>query len=67
VKNGCLGIVLDRGGRRMHTYLAHVSSVIIEFDISDDIIVRLRKHPYLEDVTLDVPRSGQHKLRRWMC
>lgn len=67
VRSNCVGIVLDRGGRRIHTYLAHVSSVIIEFDISDDIVVRLRKHPYLADVTLDVPRNGQHKLRRWLC
>ena len=67
VRNGCVGIVLDRSDRRMHTYLAHASSVIIEFDISDDIVVRLRKHPYMADVTLDVPRNGQHKLRRWLC
>lgn len=58
VRRGCTGIIIDRG-RRLHTYLAHVSSVIMELD--DEI--RLLKHPLRP--RMSVPRDGQHKLVGW--
>jgi hypothetical protein len=54
-KNNCTAIVIDRS-RKLHTYLAHVSSVIIELD--DE--VRLLKHPSMADIR--VPADGQYRL-----
>lgn len=59
VKRECAGIIIDRGGGRIHNYLAHISSVIIELD--DEI--RLIKHPLMAE--LRVPRNGQYKLVDW--
>jgi len=66
-RNDCPGIVLDRSRRGIHNYLAHVSSVILEIEARGDFIVDLIKHPCMADLRLDVPRDGQHKLRRWLC
>jgi hypothetical protein len=59
VKRECAGIIIDRGTGRIHNYLAHVSSVIIELD--DEI--RLIKHPLRADMR--VPRDGQYRLVDW--
>ena len=57
-KNRCSAIVIDRG-RRLHDYLAHVSSVIIE--LGDEL--RLLKHPFMAETSF--PSDGQYRLARW--
>lgn len=59
VKQECAGIIIDRGAGKIHNYLAHVSSVIIELD--DEI--RLIKHPLTSEMR--VPRNGQYRLVDW--
>ena len=65
IKNDCPGIVLDYS-RYLHPYLAEISSVIIEFDIGNEIGVRLLKHPCMAEEQLSFPRDGQYRMPRWM-
>jgi hypothetical protein len=58
-RNDCTGIIIDRSMRPIHTYLSHISSVIIELD--DEIA--LLKHPFMADIS--VPPDGQFKLVKW--
>jgi hypothetical protein len=59
VRRRCTGIIIDRGKGRIHNYLAHISSVILEVD--DEI--RILKHPLRAETS--IPRDGQYKLVRW--
>ncbi len=67
IKNNCTGIILDRMHKPIHTYLGHVSSIILEFvGERNDIVIKVLKHPCLGDETIDFPKNNQYKLRRWM-
>lgn len=66
IKNDCPGIVLDYS-ERMHPYLAHVSSVIIDIETNlDEMAFNVRKHPSMPEGVLRLPRRGQYTLRRWL-
>jgi hypothetical protein len=65
IKNNCPGIVLDYS-RYLHPYLAEISSVIMEFEIGNEISVKLLKHPCMADTEISFPRDGQHRLPRWI-
>ncbi len=66
VRNGCVGIALDRAKRPVHNYLAHVSSVIIEVEVGAELDISLLKHPCLADGLSFYPKHGQWTLRKWM-
>ena len=58
VRQRCSGLIIDRG-KRIHNYLAHASSVILE--LGDEIT--LLKHPMR--ARMRVPRDGQYRLVEW--
>lgn len=67
IRNNCTGIVLDYSDWRVHQYLAHVSTVIMELNVDCvEISVNLIKHPCMPDMHEFVPRNKQYKLGRWM-
>ncbi|HSB47162.1 MAG TPA: hypothetical protein VLD37_04045 [Candidatus Bilamarchaeum sp.] len=65
-RNDCVGIVLDRMGGRLHNYLAHVSSVILEIEVSREIAFTILKHPCMAESSEAFPRDGQYRLARWL-
>jgi len=66
VRNGCVGIALDRAKRPVHNYLAHVSSVIIEVKVGPELDISLIKHPCMAEGIRLYPAHRQWTLRRWM-
>ncbi len=66
IRNDCPGVVLDHS-RRIHPYLAHVSSVIIDFEVdAQEVRASLLKHPCLPDSVISIPRDSQYRLGRWL-
>jgi hypothetical protein len=66
IKNDCIGIALDFSPR-IHPYLAHTSSIIIDFEIDrHEVAATVRKHHSLPEGTYLIPRDRQYKLGRWM-
>ena len=66
IRNECVGIALDRCERPLHNYLAHVSSVIMEMDVSREVSFSLLKHPCMAEISESFPRDGQYRLVRWL-
>jgi len=66
VRNGCVGIALDRANRPVHNYLAHISNVIIEVIVGPELDISLIKHPAMADGVHLYPLRRQWTLRRWM-
>ncbi len=66
IRNDCTAVVLDHSPR-IHPYLAHVSTVIIDFEVDrDEVRASLVKHPCLPDSVISIPRDSQYKLGRWL-
>jgi hypothetical protein len=66
IRNDCPGVVLDYS-KRLHPYLAHVSSAIIEFEAGPrEVSASLIKHPCMADTRISFPRDRQYSLWRWL-
>jgi len=68
IRLDCPGVILDRKSHpSVHPYLAHVSSVIVDFDRrGSDIRATLLKHPCMADMSEYIPRKGQYTLWKWL-
>ncbi len=66
IRKRATGFIIERGLGRLDNYLAHVSSVIIEVEVSRDVVVRVLKHPWLADPVFVYPRDRQYRLTGWL-
>jgi hypothetical protein len=64
--NSCPGVVLDHSSMPIHPFLGEVSSIVIEFTVSDSLMANLVKHPRRRSRAFAVARPRSETLRRWL-